>query len=158
MLTAAPPLPTVKIENARQGYFEADVIARVLEHLPEDIAPAIELAYYTGWRIGEIRKLTWTNHLDVDASAVLVRAGETKNEAGRRFPFDQHQLLRALIARQCERAFALGVLWLFPPGGWQPTRHLPQGFGRRLARRQPSRVGWSTIFAVRPSGASSGPA
>lgn len=114
MLATVPPLPTVKIRNARQGFFEADEFARILEHLPEDLRPAIEFAYYTGWRIGEIRKLTWTDHLDLKAGLILLHPGETKNEAARTFPFAMHPALRGLVLRQCERALKHGQPWLFP--------------------------------------------
>ena len=117
MLTTKPLLPTIKVENARRGFFEADEIARVLKHLPEDIAPAIEFAYYTGWRIGEIRKLTWTNHLDLDAGLIRLEASEVKNAAGKSFPFAAHPALRGLVVRQCERALKHETRWLFPRSG-----------------------------------------
>ena len=107
LLTTKPPLPTVKIRNVRKGFFEADEIGGVLKQLPGDIAPAIEFAYYTGWRIGEIRRLTWTNHLDLDAGVVRLERGETKNEEGRTFPFAEHPRLGALILAQMERTVAL---------------------------------------------------
>jgi integrase len=113
MLSTVPPLPTVKVSNARQGFFEADEIAKVLKHLPEDIAPAIEFAHITGWRIGEIRKLTWTNHVDLDAGVIRLEPGETKNEEGRTFPFAAHDALRGLVVRQCERALKHSRPWLF---------------------------------------------
>jgi integrase len=113
LLSNAPPLPTVKVRNARQGYFEPDEIARVLKHLPEDIAPAIEFAYYTGWRIGEIRKLTWFEHLDVEGGVVRLLPGETKNGEGRTFPFKDHKALRALIVKQAQRLMKHKTRWLF---------------------------------------------
>jgi len=113
MLGAKPPLPTVKITNTRTGFFEPDEIARVLKHLPDDIAPAIEFAYFTGWRIGEIRKLTWTDHLDLDGGVIRLEPGETKNEQGRTFPFTAHPAVQELVIRQCERGLAVGTRWLF---------------------------------------------
>jgi len=58
-LTTKPLLPTVRVRNTRTGFFEPDEVARVLAALPEDLRPAIEFAFITGWRIGEIRSLTW---------------------------------------------------------------------------------------------------
>ena len=113
MLGTKPPLPTVKIRNTRKGFFEADEIAKVLKHLSDDIAPAIEFAYFTGWRIGEIRKLTWTDHLDLDGGVIRLEPGETKNEQGRTFPFAVHPALRDLVVRQCQRGLANGTRWLF---------------------------------------------
>jgi integrase len=97
----------------RKGFFEADEIERVLKHLPADISAAIEFAYYTGWRIGEIRKLTWTEHLDLDGGVVRLEPGETKNEQARTFPFAAHRDLQALVIRQCQKALKTGAPWLF---------------------------------------------
>ena len=130
MLTTKPLLPTIKVENARRGFFEADEIARVLEHLPEDIAPAIEFAYYTGWRIGEIRKLTWTNHMDLDAGLIRLEASEVKNAAGKSFPFATHPALRRLVVSRCERALKHAL----PSGGRASDWQLPQAVDQRLPR------------------------
>ena len=114
MLTTRPLLPTVNVDNARRGFFEADEVARVLKRLPDDIKPAIEFAYYTGWRIREIRKLTWTDHLGLDAGLIHLYGSEVKNKAAKSFPFAKHPALRSLVVRQCERALKAGVKWLFP--------------------------------------------
>jgi len=44
-----------------------------------DIAPAIEFASITGWRIGEIRGLTWAQ-VDVKGCVVRLEPGTTKND------------------------------------------------------------------------------
>src|SRR5439155_8304547 len=38
-LPVRPELPPVKVDNARQGFFEAEDLERVLAQLPEDVAP-----------------------------------------------------------------------------------------------------------------------
>jgi integrase len=120
MLVTKPPLPTIKVENARQGFFEADEIVRVLKHLPEYLRPPIEFAYLTGWRIGEVRKLTWVKHLDADGLAIRLEATEVKNQRGKVFPFHAHPDLARLISLQIDRVHALQarlgrvVPWLFP--------------------------------------------
>ena len=106
MLTTKPPLPTIRLRNARSGFFEADELARVLAALPADVAPAIEFASITGWRIGEIRGLTWAQ-VDVKGCVVRLEPGTTKNEEGRTFPFGAHPRLGALIVAQMKRTLAL---------------------------------------------------
>src|SRR5262249_4518453 len=62
----------------------------------------------------EIRKLTWTDHLDLDAGLIRLEASEVKNAAGKSFPFAAHPALKNLVVRQCERALKARVKWLFP--------------------------------------------
>ncbi|HKQ58290.1 MAG TPA: site-specific integrase [Candidatus Eisenbacteria bacterium] len=114
LLATVPPLPTVVVRNARQGFFEPDQFERLLTHLPEDLRPAVEFMYITGWRVGEVRQLTLREHIDFENARVLLHRGETKNEEPRSFPFAAHPALRVLIVRQCERALASGTPWLFP--------------------------------------------
>lgn len=120
LLTTKPPLPSIRVSNARRGFFTEDEIRRVLQHLPEDLRGPIEFAYITGWRIGEVRKLTWTRHIDHDALVIRLEGDETKNEQGRTFPFTEHDSLRALIVRQLDYVQRLRVErgslipWLFP--------------------------------------------
>ena len=106
LLTTKPPLPTIRLRNTRTGFFEPMEVERVLAALPEDLRPAIEFAYITGWRIGEIRSLTWAQ-VDVDACVVRLEPGSTKNDEGRTFPFGHHPRLAALIVRQGERTLPL---------------------------------------------------
>ena len=106
LITTRPALPTITLRNARSGFFEADHLARVLAALPGDIAPAIEFASITGWRIGEIRGLTWAQ-VDVRGCVVRLEPGTTKNDEGRTFPFRAHPRLGALIVAQMRRTLAL---------------------------------------------------
>lgn len=74
MLTTKPPMPTVKVRNTRKGFFENDELARVLEHLPEDLRPAIEFAAITGCRISEVRNPTWSQ-VDADGGVLRMEPG-----------------------------------------------------------------------------------
>jgi integrase len=127
LLNAKPPMPTIKLRNTRTGFFEADEFERVLKHLPEDIAPAVEFAYLTGWRIGEIRSLKWSQ-IDGDAYTIRLEPGTTKNDEGRTFPFGKFPRLAALIERQLDRTVALQreqgkiVPWVF----WRHGEQLQQ--------------------------------
>jgi len=137
LLTAKPPLPRIKGRNTRTGFFEPDEIARVLAALPEDLRPAIEFAYLTGWRIGEIRSPTWAQ-IDGDAGVVRLEPGTTKNDEGRTFPFRGYPRLTALLARQLDRTLALGrgqdniIPWVFWWDG-EPLREFRRTWKRACA-------------------------
>ncbi len=124
MLTSKPPLPTVTVRNTRQGFFETEELVRVLEHLPEDLRPAIEFAAITGCRIGEIRSLTWAQ-VDTQARVVRLEPGTTKNDAGRTWPFALHPRLHALLVSQLESRVAWArergrlIPWVFHRDGQQ---------------------------------------
>jgi integrase len=86
-LAIKPAIKMLRESPARSGFFEADQLASVLAHLPEDIQPVIKFASITGWRIAsEVLPLEWRN-VDFAAGEVRLDAGVTKNGEGRVFPF-----------------------------------------------------------------------
>ena len=61
-----PRLPIVsmpRVDNARQGFFEAEDVEALLPRLPPHARNLVEFLYLTGWRSGEAFRLQWT---DVD--------------------------------------------------------------------------------------------
>lgn len=74
----------------------------VLAALPSDLAPAIEFASITGFRVGEIRSLTWAQ-VDLGHGILRLEPGTTKNEEGRTWPFRTHPRLSALLHEQQRR-------------------------------------------------------
>lgn len=58
-LSAKPSISTPDPHNARSGFFEEPDFRAVLVELPEPLRPAMEFAYWTGWRIqDEVLSLT----------------------------------------------------------------------------------------------------
>jgi integrase len=84
-LARKPYIPHLTENNARSGFFEADEHARMLEQLSSPVDEIARFAYVSGWRIGEIRPLTWEN---VDHSAREIRIHDSKNGEGRVLPLD----------------------------------------------------------------------
>jgi len=113
LLKIVPPLPTVHVQNARQGFFEDDELARLLAALPEDLRPLVEFIAITGWRSGEARGLKWAN-VDFAAGTVTLAAGTTKSGAARVFPFSAHPRLAALLHEQRKQA---RMPWVFQRDG-----------------------------------------
>jgi len=113
-----PPFPSIKVRNTRSGFFEEDQLQAVLERLPEAIRAMVEFAYLTGWRIGEVRRLTW-RQVDFKAAVVRLEPGTTKNDEGRIFPFEASPELADLLAHQrsattvVERETGQIVPWVF---------------------------------------------
>jgi integrase len=106
LLKTVPPLPTITVNNVRQGFFEREALARVLERLPADLAPIIEFCSITGFRIGEARSLAWTQ-VDLQHGVIRLEPGTTKNKEGRTWPFALHPRLGALIREQRKRTDSL---------------------------------------------------
>jgi integrase len=89
------------VNNTRQGYFERPEFDAILPHLAADLQPVVEFCYLTGWRIGEVRGLRWSQ-VDFKAGTVRLEPGTTKNRDGRTFPFSALPALGDLLRRQRE--------------------------------------------------------
>jgi integrase len=76
-ITSAPTFRKLsEAGNARQGFFEADEVARVIAELPEHLQDATRFAYLTSWRKAEVFGLRWES---VDLKAGEIRLPSTKN-------------------------------------------------------------------------------
>ncbi len=58
-LTELVRIRKLKESNVRQGFFERAEFERVVAALPDELKDLAWLAYYTGWRRGEILGLRW---------------------------------------------------------------------------------------------------
>ncbi len=105
-LVSRPAFPTIRVENARTGFFEADEFERVVGELPEPLKGLARFGFYTGWRAREVRGLTWA---DVDWRAGIVRleAAHSKNGRARLFPFAALPPLRGVL--EAQRAYTEAV-------------------------------------------------
>ena len=133
-LSIRPELPTVKLDNVRKGFFTDDEVRAVLAQLPGWYAPAIEFAWRTGWRIGEVKSLTWAQ-VDFKAGTVRLDPGSTKNREGRTFPFGASPALAAVLRAQRERTDA----WQLDHG-----QIIPWVFWRNGKRLADHRDTWTT--------------
>jgi len=97
--THRPYIPSVKVDNARKGFFEPADFARVEALLPVTLRPYMRFLYLTGWRAGEARGLTWAN-VNFASGVVRLEPGTTKNREGREFPFSVLKPLAELLEAQ----------------------------------------------------------
>lgn len=100
LLNNRPHIPSVKVSNARQGFFTDGDLDRVLAKLPAYLRAPTRFAYLTGWRKEEVLSLTWSN---VDFDAGEVRLWLSKNDEPRVFPFAVLPPLKTLLGEQREQ-------------------------------------------------------
>ena len=100
-LTSRPHIPSIQVNNTREGFFEPAELDRLISHLPEAVRPVVRFAALTGWRKGEVLPLQWSA-VDWTAGVVRLAPGTTKNREGRDFPFRSLPELEALLEEQRE--------------------------------------------------------
>jgi integrase len=97
-----PEMSMLKLDNARQGFFEREQFEAVLRHLPEHLRPIAQVAYLTGWRRSEILSRQW-RHIDLERGVLRLESTDSKNKHGREFPLYALPELRAVFEAQRER-------------------------------------------------------
>lgn len=99
-LAKCPNFPTVRVDNTRQGFFEADEFEAVRAALPTELQGLVTVGYLTGWRIrSELQTMQWSQ-VDFEAGIMRLEPGTTKNGQGRTFPIDALPELRAVLEAQ----------------------------------------------------------
>lgn len=83
-----PFIQKLKENPPRKGFFEHGEFLALRDNLPEHLKGFTTLGYKTGWRVSEIKNLTW-RQIDLDQGIVSLNPGETKNDEGRTVYLDQ---------------------------------------------------------------------
>lgn len=98
LLLGAPPVPALREDNVRTGFFEPDQFEAVCRNLREIEADVVRFCYHTGWRSkSEVFPLTWAQ-VDWAGGLVRLEPGTTKNREGRAFPITP--ALRLILERR----------------------------------------------------------
>ena len=114
-LTTGPRFPTLKEDNARQGFFERGEFLAVLAHLPDqDLRDFTEWAYWIGMRKGEIASLTWAA-FDRETWTLRLHSKDAKTSKGRVLALEGP--LRTIIERRL-KARRLDCPLMFHRCGW----------------------------------------
>lgn len=99
-VASRPHFPMLREDNRRKGFFEHEDYLALLEHLPVELKPVIQVAYITGWRITSEVLTRQKHNVDLDAGWLRLEPGETKNREGRMFPLTPE--LREVLEAQLE--------------------------------------------------------
>jgi integrase len=160
-----PYIPMLKESNARQGFFEHDEYLTMKDALPTYAKPVLVFGYHTGWRIGEILKLTW-DRVDLKRATVRLNPEDTKNKEAREL-YLTGELLDAMHGLQGKRQ--LGCPYVFHVKGnpisyirfhkaWETTCQKVKLQGklfhdcRRTATRNLTRAGVTESVAMKITG------
>ncbi|MGO9268324.1 MAG: tyrosine-type recombinase/integrase [Candidatus Binataceae bacterium] len=106
-LTTMSSIPTLKEDNARQGFVDHGSFIALRENLPEYLRNPITFLYLSGWRLGEMKALEWRD-VDLAGSVVHLRPEVSKNKEGRLLPLSAELLEiieRAHSARRLDCPF-----------------------------------------------------
>jgi integrase len=134
-VAAVPYIPTITLNNVRQGFVAPADFEPFVAALPSPYDDVARFAYQTGWRRGEVLGLQWPN---VDFRAGEIRLGDTKNGDGRVVPMywqdehgQRHMLAFAQVLEKRRRERAL-TPWVFHRNGKPVDRF--EGPWRQAAR------------------------
>lgn len=94
-----PHIPMLKENNIRKGFFEHGDFIALRDALPSHLKGFVTFAYKTGWRVSEIKNLTWSQ-VDLEQGIVRIEPGEAKNDEGRTVYLDDE--LRELFNQAWE--------------------------------------------------------
>jgi len=125
-LSQRPHIASLKVCNSRQGFFEEWEYRALLVELPKHVRPVVELLYPTGWRLGEVLSLRWSQ-VNFQTGVVCLEPGLPKNDDGREFSFRAWPETEALLERQrdgtdqIEHAKGMVVTHVFHKEG-KPTK------------------------------------
>jgi integrase len=82
-----PYIPMLKEDNIREGFFEYGEFLALRNCLPDYLKGFVTFAYKTGWRLSEIKNLTW-DQVDLQRGIVRIEGSQTKNKRARTVHLD----------------------------------------------------------------------
>ncbi len=121
-----PYFKLLRVNNARQGFFEMEEYETLFRELPADLRPVLCFGFYTGCRRGEVMALRW-RQVDLERAAIRLERGPTKNDEPRTIPLAP-QLLEVLRMQKavCDEYWP-ACKWVF---FWHATGTRVKAFGK----------------------------
>jgi integrase len=103
-LRDVPHIPMLKEPPPRKGFLEYQEFRSLRLALPEHLRPLLALGFYTGMRLGEIKKLRWSNVSLID-NQIRLDPGTTKNDEPRVIPLmGELPEMLSILRRQAPRS------------------------------------------------------
>jgi integrase len=96
----APHIPKLEEDNVRQGFIEQAEYLLVRTALPEHLKCLLVVAYHCGNRVGELRKLKWSQ-VDLNAGEIRIERRQAKGKRPRTIPI--YGEMREWLEWQAER-------------------------------------------------------
>jgi integrase len=110
-----PHIPNIEVHNTKRGYFEDSDYYAIVEHLPDYMKGPVMFAYWTGWRNGQIRALTWAM-VNIDERLITAPGEITKNKKDHTI-YVNDPLMEIIKERRSKRN--LGCPYVFHRDGQQ---------------------------------------
>lgn len=85
-LSSAPKIKMLTEAAPRQGFVNPGDFAAIVDALPEELRDLTRFGYLTGWRLGEIVTLAWSD-VDRIGQRITLRSEHSKNGQPRVIPF-----------------------------------------------------------------------
>jgi integrase len=132
-LRSRPYVPKLAADpsRVRQGFFSRQEIESLTQHMPADIADAVEFLFFSTWRVGEMRTLEWRDYDRADG-VIRLRPEKSKNKHGRLLPVEGE--IARIIERRLEKR-RLDCPSIFHQGG------MPIGDFRKVWKRACAAIG-----------------
>lgn len=85
LLKFFPPIKMLPEGSARKGFLNIEDYDKLYAALPEYVRPFLQVGFYTGMRLGEIKNLKWIN-VDLASNVIRLEDEDVKNSEGREIP------------------------------------------------------------------------
>lgn len=85
LIRRAPYIPKLEEDNVRQGFIEQAQYLALREALPEHLKALVVVAYHCGNRLGELRKLRWSQ-VDLLSAEIRIEKAQAKAKKPRTLP------------------------------------------------------------------------
>jgi integrase len=102
-LREVPYFPMLREANPRRGFLEHGQFQKLRAELPEHLRAIFTMGYFTGMRLGEILKLSWS-HVNLKDGTLDLSHGTTKNDEARTIPLASELLEMLKIERVRHKA------------------------------------------------------
>lgn len=118
-------MPLIKIrrpKKGRQSYITEKEYETLCQNLPPEIEPLFRTLHCTGWRVGEVQGLLWTNiNLENNEIMIMPESNRIKNGVPKIFPITPE--LRKILMNQRKKTLKLEkekgicIPWVFHRNG-----------------------------------------